>query len=109
VFYTFLVQNTVWPLRRQLLNALGRVDIAKEAQRRIHKGAFPPHIIKRFSDMLDYFGETPLVVRSSSLLEDSFGNAFSGKYESVFCMNQGDRATRLDELTKAIKPCMPAP
>ncbi len=103
VFYTFLVQNNVWPLRRKLLNALGRVDIAKEAQRRIHKGAFPPHIIKRFSDMLDYFGETPLVVRSSSLLEDSFGNAFSGKYESVFCMNQGDRATRLDELTRAIK------
>ncbi len=103
VFYTFLVQNKVWPLRRQLLNARGRADIAKEAQHYIHIGSFPPHIMKRFSDMLDYFGETPLVVRSSSLLEDSFGNAFSGKYESVFCMNQGDRVTRLDELTRAIK------
>lgn len=103
VFYTFLVQNAVWPLRRQLLNTLERVDIAKEAQRRIHTGEFPPHIIKRLSDMLDYFGETPLVVRSSSLLEDSFGNAFSGKYESVFCINQGDREVRLEELTAAIK------
>ena len=59
--------------------------------------------MKRFSDMLDYFGETPLVVRSSSLLEDSFGNAFSGKYASVFCANQGDRATRLEDLADAIK------
>ncbi len=103
VFYTFLVQNGVWPLRRQLLSAPGRRDIAKEAQRRIHNGTFPPHIMKRFSDMLDYFGETPLVVRSSSLLEDSFGNAFSGKYESVFCINQGPRAARIEELAAAIQ------
>ncbi|HEX72687.1 MAG TPA: hypothetical protein ENN65_05185, partial [Candidatus Hydrogenedentes bacterium] len=103
VFYTFLVQNDVWALRRRLLNSLERADIAKEAQRRIHNGAFPAHIMKRFSDMLDYFGETPLVVRSSSLLEDSFGNAFSGKYESVFCVNQGNRAARLEELAAAIK------
>ncbi len=103
VFYTFLVQNDVWALRRQLLRAPGRMDIAKEVQRRIYNGVFPPHIMRRFSDMLDYFGETPLVVRSSSLLEDSFGNAFSGKYESVFCANQGDRDARIEELADAIK------
>lgn len=103
VFYTYLVQNDCWELRRRLLGALDRMDIAREARRRIRNGVFPAHIMKRFSDMLDYFGETPLVVRSSSLLEDSFGNAFSGKYESVFCVNQGDRAARLEELAAAIK------
>ena len=39
--------------------------------------------------MLDYFGQSPIIVRSSSLLEDNYGNAFAGKYESVFCPNQG--------------------
>jgi hypothetical protein len=38
--------------------------------------------------MLEYFGQSPIIVRSSSLLEDNFGNAFAGKYDSVFCANQ---------------------
>lgn len=103
VFYTFLVQNDCWELRRRLMRARERLDIAAEARRRILGGTFPPHIMRRFSDMLDYFGETPLVVRSSSLLEDSFGNAFSGKYESVFCCNQGERGARLEDLVAAVK------
>ena len=103
VFYTFLVQNECWELRRRLMLSRGRFDIASEVRRRILNGAFPAHIMRRFSDMLDYFGETPIVVRSSSLLEDSFGNAFSGKYESVFCCNRGDRGARLEQLVDAIK------
>ena len=42
--------------------------------------------MQQFSDMLDYFGQSPIIVRSSSLLEDNFGNAFAGKYDSVFCV-----------------------
>ena len=48
------------------------------------------------------FGETPLVVRSSSLLEDQFGAAFSGKYKSLFLANQGQKAERLAALLDAI-------
>ncbi len=103
VFYTFLVQNECWELRRSLMLSGGRFDTAPEVRRRILNGDFPPHIMRRFSDMLDYFGEIPIVVRSSSLLEDSFGNAFSGKYESVFCCNQGDRAARLEEFVTAVR------
>ena len=33
------------------------------------------------SDMLAYFGQSPIIVRSSSILEDNFGNAFAGKYD----------------------------
>ena len=45
--------------------------------------------------MLEYYGQSPIIVRSSSLLEDGFGNAFTGKYESVFCPNQGSPPERL--------------
>ncbi|NJO90600.1 MAG: hypothetical protein HC831_17800 [Chloroflexia bacterium] len=40
---------------------------------------------------LDDFGEVPLVVRSSSLLEDRLGMSFAGKYKSLFIANQGDK------------------
>ena len=53
--------------------------------------------------MLDYYGQAPIIVRSSSLLEDSFGNAFAGKYLSVFCANQGDPEARLDDFMRAVK------
>ena len=43
------------------------------------------------------------LVRSSSIMEDGYGNAFSGKYESVFCMNQGTKEDRLEELECAVR------
>lgn len=63
---------------------------------------FPLDIIQALSTALDDFGETPLVVRSSSLLEDRFGAAFSGKYKSLFVANQGTKEERLNALTDAI-------
>jgi hypothetical protein len=39
--------------------------------------------------MLEHFGQSPIIVRSSSMLEDNFGNAFAGKYESVFLRQSG--------------------
>jgi len=53
--------------------------------------------------MLDYFGQAPIIVRSSSLLEDSFGNAFAGKYRSEFCANQGSPDERLEAFLRAVK------
>jgi hypothetical protein len=41
-------------------------------------------------------------VRSSSLLEDNFGTAFAGKYESIFLPNQGRIDQNLEALTRAI-------
>ncbi|HAC29091.1 MAG TPA: hypothetical protein DCF82_14945, partial [Marinobacter hydrocarbonoclasticus] len=41
--------------------------------------------------------------RSSSLQEDGFGNAFAGKYDSVFLINQGAPEQRLAELEDAIR------
>lgn len=63
---------------------------------------FPPEVITGLSRALDYFGEVPLIIRSSSLLEDRFGTAFSGKYKSLFIANQGNKAERLDALLDAV-------
>ena len=63
---------------------------------------FPPDIVKGLSVALDELGERPLIVRSSSLLEDRFGAAFAGKYKSLFLTNQGSKQQRLDALTDAI-------
>lgn len=103
VFYLFLVQNECWRIRQNQKNTETLLDGAEEARELILKGQFPEHIIARFSDMLDYFGQSPIIVRSSSLLEDSFGNSFVGKYESVFCANQGTREQRLEVFLDAVR------
>ncbi len=64
--------------------------------------SFPPDIITGLSMALDDFGNVPLIVRSSSLLEDSTGAAFPGKYKSIFLVNQGSKRRRLEALTNAI-------
>jgi pyruvate,water dikinase len=66
-------------------------------------GTFPDYIQNQFMEMLDYFGQSPIIVRSSSLLEDNYGNAFSGKYESVFCANQGTPRERLETFISAVR------
>ncbi|MHC4959929.1 MAG: PEP/pyruvate-binding domain-containing protein [Planctomycetota bacterium] len=63
---------------------------------------FPARIADHLAAEMERWGEAPLIVRSSSLLEDSFGAAFSGIYHSLFLSNQGDRDTRLRKLLGAI-------
>ena len=63
---------------------------------------FPPEIIKGLSITLDQFDDRPIVVRSSSLLEDRAGAVFSGKYKSLFLANQGNKEQRLEALMDAI-------
>jgi hypothetical protein len=63
---------------------------------------FPPSIVQRLETLLTTVSKQPLIVRSSSLLEDNFGTAFAGKYESIFCPNQGSIKENLKALTQAI-------
>ena len=65
-------------------------------------GRFPPEIVNGLSMALDEFEGRPLIIRSSSLLEDSLGAAFSGKYKSLFIANQGSKQERLEALMDAI-------
>ncbi|MBU1074031.1 nucleotidyltransferase domain-containing protein [bacterium] len=64
--------------------------------------AFPAEVITGLSRALDYFGEVPLIIRSSSLLEDRPDSAFSGKYKSLFLGNLGSKQERLDALVDAV-------
>lgn len=66
------------------------------------RAEFPEDILKGLSVALDDFGDRPLIVRSSSLLEDRGGAAFSGKYKSLFLANQGTKEQRLEALVDAI-------
>ena len=67
------------------------------------EGTFPASIRDRFINIVEYFGQSPFIVRSSSFLEDGFGNAFAGKYESVFCVNQGSLEERLEQFEHAVR------
>ena len=55
------------------------------------KASFPADVVEEFRSLIRQIGEHPIIVRSSSYLEDSFGLAFSGKYQSIFLANQGGR------------------
>ncbi|MBL7114438.1 MAG: pyruvate, phosphate dikinase [Kiritimatiellae bacterium] len=103
VFYTYLVRNGIWSTRQQQRDTEDFYEHATRARRLIITGKFPEHTIRQFQEMVDYFGQSPFIVRSSSLLEDNFGNAFAGKYESVFCANQGPRTQRLEDFLAAVR------
>jgi len=63
---------------------------------------FPAEFVQGLSNALDDLGDRPLIVRSSSLLEDRAGSAFSGKYKSLFLANQGRKGDRLAALLDAV-------
>ena len=64
--------------------------------------SFPSELAKGLSLALDDLGDRPIIVRSSSLLEDRAGSAFSGKYKSLFLGNQGSKEERLAALMDAV-------
>lgn len=64
--------------------------------------SLPSEFAKGLALALDDFGDVPLIVRSSSLLEDRPGSAFSGKYKSLFLGNRGTKEERLAALMDAI-------
>ena len=103
VFYTFLVRNGCWRARRGQRNVATFLEGAAEAREKVLTGTFPGFLVEQFVAMLEYFGQSPIIVRSSSLLEDGFGNAFTGKYDSVFCPNQGSPQQRLASFLTAVR------
>jgi len=63
---------------------------------------FSSEIIAQMGILIDQVGDHPIIVRSSSLLEDSYEASFSGKYKSFFLANLGSRSQRLSALLDAI-------
>ena len=103
VFYTYIVQNDWWELRCKQKTPEGYFELAPELRKKLLNGKFPDIIREQFYLMMEHFGWSPIIVRSSSLLEDNFGNAFAGKYESVFCANQGTPEVRFEAFEQAVR------
>ncbi len=103
VFYSFIVENRFWDLRIRQRSKEEFFSIAEEFAQKLHEGVFSRDMEEQFVRLLEYYGQDPIIVRSSSILEDGFGNAFAGKYESVFCSNSGSMDQRLVELEEAIR------
>ncbi len=63
---------------------------------------FPAHISNALSEILDFCTDKPLIIRSSSLLEDQLDASFSGKYKSLFIANSGTKSERKKQLIEGI-------
>ncbi len=103
VFYTYIVQNGLWKLFLEHKSGDGYFKTASILRDRMLDGTFPGEVREKLQQIIEYFGQSPFIVRSSSLLEDTYGHAFAGKYESCFCVNQGSPEERFFEFVKAIR------
>ncbi len=103
VFYTYMVENGWWPQLMEQKTPEGYFEVARGLRERLLRGGFPEEIKEQFQRMIDYYGQSPIIVRSSSLLEDSYGNAFAGKYESIFLVNQGTPEDRYVKFVEAVR------
>ena len=103
VFYTYIVDNDFWDIRVRQRTEEGYFPLAGELAERLRTGHFSREIQEQFTHILEYYGQDPYIVRSSSILEDGFDNAFAGKYESVFCANRGTPEERLEEFENAVR------
>jgi hypothetical protein len=103
VFYSYIVENGWWKLLMEQKTKEGYFKVAPELKENLLRGKFPNQVRERFQEIIEYFGQSPIILRSSSLLEDSFGNAFAGKYESIFLVNQGAPEQRYSDFEEAVR------
>jgi hypothetical protein len=103
VFYDFMALNNVEFIAQKYKSPEQIRAEFPEIQDKYTHARFPEEIADQLRDILREVGKTPLIVRSSSLLEDNFGTSFAGKYASYFCPNQGSPKENLRELTLAIR------
>lgn len=103
VFYSFMSTNSLfhWNDQKYKPEAQIRAEFPI-LQNEFLKGTFPPDILDRLWGIVNEFKGKPLICRSSSLLEDNFGTSFAGKYESIFCPNQGTPEENMHAITQAI-------
>jgi hypothetical protein len=103
VFYDFQALNDLVPHMNQKYKSLDevRADYPKLRQTYL-SGRFPADVRSRLRELLTRMGNQPIIVRSSSLLEDNFGFSFAGKYDTFFLPNQSSLEENLTALQRAI-------
>ncbi len=103
VYTSYIVENGLWELSVSQHTKEGYFTLSGQLKEAILKGSFWPQIEQQFLHLLDYYGQEPIIVRSSSILEDGFENAFAGKYDSVFVPNLGTWEERLKAFEDAVR------
>jgi hypothetical protein len=103
VSYDFIALNDLHHFTDQKYKPREEIEADyPEVRKAFVGGHFPDDIVDGLREVLDRVGDRPLIVRSSSLLEDNFGTSFAGKYDSYFCPNQGSPQANLAALLDAI-------
>jgi hypothetical protein len=103
VFYEVHELNNFFPYMNQKYRS--REDIVDgypEIYASYMNAKLPEYVIEQLRELLHRVGKTPLIFRSSSLLEDSFDTSFAGKYDSFFVPNQGTPEENLTAAKNAI-------
>lgn len=104
VIYEFILTNQLEDYVNQKYRPLAEMEAAyPEIIRGFLQGRFSENIVEHLRDYLSRANRSPLIVRSSSLLEDNFSYPFSGRYESYFCANQGTETENLADLLVGIR------
>ncbi len=101
--YIFMVMNGLMHWNNQKYKSEERIRAEYPLIReQFQAGVFPPEVLEEVRTILGKLGTHPVIVRSSSQLEDNIGTSFAGKYDSYFCPNQGTPEENLKALTLAI-------
>ncbi|MGD8779299.1 MAG: PEP/pyruvate-binding domain-containing protein [Ignavibacteria bacterium] len=103
-FSDFIISNN---LSFNFLSKYDDQEILKKnysiISKKILNSPLPKKLEEKLLDLLKKNENHPLIVRSSSLIEDSFNVSMAGKYDSVFCPNQGSIKENFLFLSNAIK------
>ena len=103
-FYNFIMTNNLMKWYDQKYkddDALWRYY--PQLQEEFSKGEFPQEIVNSLQNVLASFNGKPFIVRSSSVLEDSFTHPFNSMYPSVPLANQGTPEENLEAVLDAIR------
>lgn len=103
LMYTFMSYNGLmhWNFQKYKTEEQIRAEYSLIEEEYL-SGQFPADIVEKLAVLISNIGRHPLIVRSSSLLEDNFGTSFAGKYDSFFCPNQDTPEENLKALIEAI-------
>ena len=103
VFYDFQAINNLIRFMNQKYKKLDAIRAEYPELRQAYVGGeFPEDVKESLGSLLVEVGNSPIVVRSSSLLEDNFGFSFAGKYDSFFLPNQSSPEENLEALMRGI-------
>ncbi len=104
VIYEFLLMNRLEHYMNQKYRPVQEIrDEYPHIVAAFMASELPEYVVAEVREVIEAFGDSPIVIRSSSLLEDNFGFAFAGKYGSFYCGNQGAPEENLRAALDAIR------